>query len=177
MEITLRPASPGDAEELAALALAQREHLAPWEPERGPGWCTAGGQRHALQTADADRAADRAHAFVIVGVSGDIVGRLTLASVVRGAAQFCSIDYWLAHEATGRGIAGEAVRRGVALAFGPLPLHRVQAEVLPHNHASIRVLEKAGFLPYDRAPEYLRIAGRWQDHLLYQWVNPDWRPA
>lgn len=49
-----------------------------------------------------------------------------------------------------------------------LGLHRLQAETLVHNIASQRVLEKNGFSRYGMAPEYLKIDGAWQDHLMYQ---------
>jgi ribosomal-protein-alanine N-acetyltransferase len=37
---------------------------------------------------------------------------------------------------------------------------------------SQRVLEHNGFLRFGLAPQYLRIAGRWQDHVLFQKLNP-----
>ena len=58
-------------------------------------------------------------------------------------------------------------------AFGELGLHRVEAGTLVHNRASQRVLERNGFVRYGLAPQYLRIAGRWQDHVLFQVLNPD----
>ena len=75
-------------------------------------------------------------------------------------------------EATGRGVATAAVGQALQIAFGELGLHRVQAEILPHNHASRRVLEHHGFQRYGLAPQYLRIAGRWQDHELWQLLAP-----
>ena len=172
MPVRLRPAVLDDAEALAALARSQREHLGPWEPERPAHWFTEAGQREALEQADRDRAADRSYAHLITDAAGSILGRLTLASVVRGAGQFCSIGYWVALEATGRGVAAAAVGQALQIAFGELGLHRVQAEILPHNHASRRVLEHHGFQRYGLAPQYLRIAGRWQDHELWQLLAP-----
>ena len=52
-------------------------------------------------------------------------------------------------------------------AFGPLKLHRVEAACLPTNHASRRVLEKAGFRHEGQARAYLKINGEWADHLLF----------
>jgi [ribosomal protein S5]-alanine N-acetyltransferase len=60
----------------------------------------------------------------------------------------------------------------VGLAFGDLRLHRVQAETLPHNRRSQRVLERVGFVQYGAAASYLHIAGEWQDNLLYQLLTP-----
>lgn len=176
MTVLLRPAASDDAPALSALVLAQHEHLAPWEPERPAHWFTEAGQREALDQAKTDRAADRSYAFLITDDAGRLLGRLTLASVVRGAGQFCSLGYWVAQEATGRGVATAAVGQALGIAFGELGLHRVQAEILPHNHASRRVLERHGFQRYGLAPQYLRIAGRWQDHELWQVLAPAQAP-
>ena len=37
-----------------------------------------------------------------------------------------------------------------------------------HNAVSQRVLQRSGFDRIGLAPQYLKIAGRWQDHLLFQ---------
>ncbi len=48
----------------------------------------------------------------------------------------------------------------------------MQAETLLHNTGSQRVLERNGFERIGLAPAYLRIAGSWQDHILFQVLNP-----
>jgi ribosomal-protein-alanine N-acetyltransferase len=49
----------------------------------------------------------------------------------------------------------------------------VEAACLPHNTASIRLLEKVGFRKEGYARSYLCIDGRWQDHVLYAIVGDD----
>ena len=120
MTTRLRPTSPDDTPALATLIVSQREHLVPWEPARPESWFTAEGQREVLEQADADRAAGRSHAFIITDGSGALFGRLNLASVVRGAGQFCSLGYWLAREQTGRGVATTAVKQALRIAFDHL---------------------------------------------------------
>jgi ribosomal-protein-alanine N-acetyltransferase len=65
------------------------------------------------------------------------------------------------------------LRELIGFAFGEFDLHRLQGETLTTNLASQRVLERCGFSRYGRAPDYLRIDGRWQTHDLYQLVNAD----
>ena len=62
------------------------------------------------------------------------------------------------------------------LAFHELGLHRLQADTLVHNAASQRVLARNGFTRIGLAPRYLRIAGRWQDHVLHQRLAEHWAP-
>jgi [ribosomal protein S5]-alanine N-acetyltransferase len=69
--------------------------------------------------------------------------------------------------------AAAALQAIKATAFGELGLHRIQAETLLHNVPSQRVLEQNGFTRIGLAPTYLKIAGRWQDCILYQVVNHD----
>ncbi len=73
--------------------------------------------------------------------------------------------------ANGRGLAAAAVRDIIGVAFGDLGLHRIQAGTLLRNSRSQRVLERNGFVWFGMAPAYLKIAGAWQDHILYQVVN------
>lgn len=71
----------------------------------------------------------------------------------------------------GRGLATAAVRGIMRVAFDELGLHRIQAETLLHNVGSQRVLERNGFVRFGVAPAYLKIAGEWQDHAMYQVVK------
>ena len=52
-------------------------------------------------------------------------------------------------------------------AFDELGLHRVQANIIPRNVASVRVAEKAGLRREGLALRYLRINGAWEDHAMY----------
>ena len=109
----------------------------------------------------------------MVVVDGEPAGRINLNDVVRGAFDNAHLGYWVDVEHQGRGVASAAVRAVLAVAFGELGLHRVQAGTLIHNHASRRVLAKNGFSEIGLAPRYIRIAGRWQDHVLHQRLVDD----
>lgn len=54
-----------------------------------------------------------------------------------------------------------------------LGLHRIQAGTLVANVASQKVLKRCSFTMIGLAPTYLRIDGRWQDHLLFQRILHD----
>ena len=97
-----------------------------------------------------------------------IVGRFNLSGIVRGPFQNAGLGYWVDAGYAGKGLATAAVQAIVRVARDDLGLHRVEASTLLHNHGSQRVLRKAGFEHIGMAPSYLRIAGTWQDHNLYQ---------
>ena len=56
------------------------------------------------------------------------------------------LGYWLSEELWGRGIMPEAVQLVTEYAFTQLEFIRLQASVYSKNPASMRVLEKAGFI-------------------------------
>ncbi len=109
--------------------------------------------------------------FGILDEEDRVAGRITLNDIVRGAFQSCHLGYWLSAAANGRGLATAAVRDMIRVAFEEQGLHRIQAGTLMHNVRSQRVLERNGFVRFGVAPAYLKIAGEWQDHALYQLVN------
>lgn len=167
-----RLAGLADAAPLATLLTQNREFLAPWEPVRPDEYFTEHGQLAVLGAALEQHALGTCMPRVVLDAAGEIVGRITLNGIVRGAFQSCSIGYWVSEHANGHGLATAAVGDAVRVALDELGLHRVQAETLLHNGASQRVLQRNGFVRIGTAPEYLQIAGHWQDHAIYQVVRP-----
>jgi [ribosomal protein S5]-alanine N-acetyltransferase len=162
---------PADAPEMAALLRANREFLAPWEPVRGDGYFTDDGQRLIIEEMLRQHALGTTLPHVIL-VDGRVVGRIALTNIVRGPFLSGSVGYWVAADANGRGVATAAVGDLARIAFGDLGLHRLEAGTLPHNTASQRVLRRNGFQRYGLAPRYLKIAGEWRDHVLFQLLAP-----
>ena len=160
-----------DAPVLAELLRTNRDFLAPWEPIRGDDYFTVDGQCEVIRDAVERYGQGTTRPHVILDDSGRVVGRITLNGIVRGCFQSCSLGYWVGADYNGRGIATAAVREIVQVAFEEEGLHRVQAETLLDNVRSQRVLERNGFVRFGMAPAYLNIAGRWQDHIMYQVVQ------
>ncbi|XVV11631.1 GNAT family N-acetyltransferase [Actinoplanes sp. CA-131856] len=174
MTATTRLTTEDDAAEIAALLRANRDFLTPWEPVRPPEFFTDEGQRRLI--IETLRQYDGGATLPHVILDGDrIVGRVMLTGIARGPFQSCHLGYWVAQDANGRGVASAAVGRVAGLAFDELGLHRVEAGTLVHNAASQKVLERNGFRRYGLAPRYLKIAGEWQDHVLFQLLADDRR--
>jgi ribosomal-protein-alanine N-acetyltransferase len=92
---------------------------------------------------------------------------------VRRSFQSANVGYWVAGERNGRGVATAAVAAACQFAFGELELHRLEAGTLLHNVGSQIVLDRNGFRAFGVAPGYLRIAGAWCDHVLFQRTSED----
>ena len=58
-------------------------------------------------------------------------------------------------------------------AFEELGLHRIEANVMPKNKASLRVLEKNHFVNEGISKYYLNINGVWEDHIHMVKINYD----
>jgi ribosomal-protein-alanine N-acetyltransferase len=115
-----------------------------------------------------DLRTDQGYAFLILRNSDNaLVGGLTLANIRRGVAQAGSLGYWMGLPYVRHGYMSAAVRAVIPFAFTTLRLHRLEAACIPTNTASIRLLEKTGFVREGYAREYLCINGNWQDHVLY----------
>jgi ribosomal-protein-alanine N-acetyltransferase len=170
---TTRLVEPGDAVVLADLVARNREFLAPWEPVRPEAYFTLEGQADVVTEA-LERYADGTQVpRVILDETGAVVGRINLNNIVRGVFLSASVGYWLAEEAGGRGLATAAVAEMVTVGFSVEHLHRLEAGTVPENVRSQAVLTRNGFEQFGYAPRYLSIAGRWQDHLLFQIVSDD----
>jgi ribosomal-protein-alanine N-acetyltransferase len=172
----IRPTERSDGEELLALRLANREHTGPWEPVRDPSFYTRPGQALELDLDAQAWAAGSAFAFAVLDLeAGDqLIGRVALANIVRGAWQNATLGYWIDVDSGGRGHATRGVRLVLAFAFEDARLHRVQPAIIPRNARSRRVVEKAGFRYEGRAARYLNINGVWEDHDIWAMTAEEW---
>lgn len=170
--VRLRPLATADAGALAEAYRANRTHLAPWEPHRDEGFFTAAGQAARIAASLAAATAGTEVPRVLASADG-IVGVLNLTGIVRGPFLSAHVGYWVDAGLQGRGVCSAALTAAMDHARDHLGLHRLQASVLPHNAGSRAVLTRAGFTVIGTAPSYLRIAGTWQDHLLYQRILDD----
>lgn len=102
---------------------------------------------------------------------GRLAAWANLNDIVRGCSEN-AIAGWSVHvDFAGQGIMTEAVGALLAIAFRPPPsglgLHRVAAEIMPENGASLRVAEKCGFRREGYALRRVNIAGAWRDHVCF----------
>jgi ribosomal-protein-alanine N-acetyltransferase len=151
-----------------------RDHLQPFSPTFAPDFLDQAVwlEQVRIRTTELD-AGESFRAFLFERSEPEkIVGNLNLTQVHRGASQSCTLGYNLARNEQGKGYMTEAVRAAVEFAFGTWGLHRVAASYMPHNALSAAVLQRCGFQIEGRAPAYLLINGRWEDHVLAAITNP-----
>jgi ribosomal-protein-alanine N-acetyltransferase len=163
----IRPFTPGDAEEFAARARESRALHHPWlAPPTTPEAYAA----YAEPLIDAGN--DTRAGFLVCergsdGGSDDggaIAGYINVNNVVRGAFQCGALGYGAFAHAAGRGLMGEGMGLVIAYAFGPLGLHRLEANIQPGNAASIALVKKHGLRLEGFSPAFLYVDGAWRDH-------------
>ena len=170
----LRPLASGDYAQWAELRARSRAHLVPWEPAWPADDLSRLGFRRRLRHYQREARDDLGYAFAVIkDGSGRLLGGLSLSNVRRGVSQIASLGYWIGAPYAGQGLMTEAVRCFLPYAFGPLRLHRIEAVSQPANLASIRVLEKNGFVREGYARKLLKIHGVWADHVLYAMLADD----
>jgi [ribosomal protein S5]-alanine N-acetyltransferase len=174
--VTLRAPTMTDYASWAELRAQSRAHLTPWEPQWSRDELSRSAFRRRLRHYSREWREDLGYAFFIFRAGdGALLGGLTVSNVRRGVAQTATLGYWLGERYCGRGHMTDAVAAAMPFLFNELRLHRIEAACLPQNSASIRVLEKCGFKSEGVARQYLRIAGAWQDHLLFAMLDGDLR--
>lgn len=95
------------------------------------------------------------------------IGHIAFSNIVWGAFRSCFLGYSMDFQETGRGYMTEALQTAIEFVFEELHLHRIEANIMPTNQASIRVVQKLNFEYEGRSPKYLKINGQWEDHLHY----------
>jgi len=100
-----------------------------------------------------------------------VLGTCNLTQIHRGPSQSCNLGYTLDVDAVGHGFLTEALETVILFAFEKLHLHRIEANYIPTNERSGRVLRRLGFTVEGYARDYLDIAGAWRDHILTARTN------
>ena len=172
--VYLRPGCMDDFPAWAALRAQSRDFLQPWEPLWAVDDLTRAAFRRRLRRHAHEIANDESAPFLVFRESDDaLIGGLSFGQIRRGVAQTATIGYWMGAPYAGHGYMTRALAAGVAYAFAHLRLHRLEAACLPTNARSIALLERAGFRREGLARAYLRIAGAWQDHVLFALLESD----
>ncbi len=70
-----------------------------------------------------------------------------------------------------KGYITEAIKEGIKIIFDEYGLHRIEANIMPRNLASLRVTEKLGFLNEGISKKYIKINGKWEDHIHMVLLN------
>jgi [ribosomal protein S5]-alanine N-acetyltransferase len=157
-----------DRDEFLALVRESRELHRPWAypPDRNEQFeeLVARSRRDDVVTLLGCRACDMA-----------LFGVFTISQIVRGSFQSAYLGYYGHVRYARQGYMREALKIVLDHAFGPMGLHRIEANIQPGNVPSTALALGAGFRLEGFSPRYLLIGGRWRDHERYAITVEEWR--
>ena len=169
--LVLRPFRHGDEQDV--LAYRSREDVVrymPTEPLR----------RDAAEAFIADRltatriAADNDRVILAVEHEGLVIGDVVIKAGLMADRQ-AEIGWAFNPAFHGHGLATEAARELLALAFGDLAMHRAWAQLDPRNTASARLCERLGMRQEGHFRQDMWFKGEWGDTAVYALLAAEWR--
>lgn len=168
-DLLLRPIRYRDKREWSEVRSRNSEWLAPWEASNpAPGGRLPSYRQMVGSLNDQARQSTALPFLIAERTAGfrepQIVGQLTVSSIVWGSAMMATLGYWVDKDRAGRGIAPTAVAMATDHCFRVLGLHRMEINIRPENAPSLRVVEKLGFRDEGYRERYLHINGEWADH-------------
>ena len=160
-----RPVAADREAFLAAVARSRRLHRP---------WVTPPGDADAFTSMAGSADLPTTQRFLVVrDDGGELVGVANLSQIFHGPFRNAYLGYYAFAPHHGQGLMKEGLELTIRQAFGPLGLHRIQANVQPENDRSIALLRSLGFTEEGYARRYLKIGGRWRDHLLFARLADD----
>lgn len=100
-----------------------------------------------------------------------ILGFIAFTNIVKGAFLSSYLGYKLDKDEINKGYITEAIQKGTEIMFNEHGLHRIEANIMPKNKRSLRVVEKLGFYNEGIAYKYLKINQKWEDHIHMVLLN------
>jgi RimJ/RimL family protein N-acetyltransferase len=173
--VSLRPLQDSDRPEFLRGIRLSRESLDRWLPLHRPGETDDALFDRQLQLTLAGDAAFSACRRIAIsprpGRPDRILGAFNIIAITRGLELSGDLNWWLAADARGQGIARRALRLLVssALALPPegLGLHLLRAYIQRDNFPSIHLAESLGFSRREDGRSHIQTGARWVVHDLY----------
>ena len=167
--VIIRPPVPGDWRAfLSAVSRSRALHKSWVSPKAGT--------RREFANYLKRFSADRSCGFLVIErESGGIVGVININDLIQGSFRSASLGYYAFSPWAGRGLMHEGMLLVLKFAFIKLKLHRLEANILPGNQASITLVRKCGFVREGFSRRMLKVCGRWRDHERWALLAEDFK--
>lgn len=176
----MRPLRETDRAEYLRVEGLSHAHFAPWRPARDVSDAAAF-EAEVIRTRQGILAGTEVRLGAFDLHDGGLVGLFSLSQIFRRSFSSCYAGWRVSLDRARQGYGAEGVTGLLDLAFNDqgcgLALHRVQANIIPRNTASLRLAERVGFRREGLALRYLRINGVWEDHVMFARTAEEHTPA
>lgn len=171
--LILRSLTKDDTDDLYEFRTRNAEFFKPWSPEYPKEYFTIEYHRNNLINIEADVLKGSLVQFGVYLKTDikHILGSVVFSNIIMGPFRSCFLGYRIDKGKLNNGYATEAIIAGAAFIFKERKLHRIEANIISRNTASIKAIEKAGFTYEGISKKYLKINGVWEDHLHYVLLN------
>jgi ribosomal-protein-alanine N-acetyltransferase len=114
--------------------------------------------------------------FLVIRNEDDaLAGVINFSEIVRGAFHSAYVGYYAFAPLAGDGYMTEGFALALDFVFRKIKLHRIEANVQPANGRSLALVERVGFAREGYSPRYVKIGGRWRDHVRYAMLAENWK--
>ena len=170
--LRLKILDESDANLVLEYYVRNHDFLKPWEPLRQEGFLSLEIQAMSLKLDSMFmERGEMLRYWIFIKETDELIGTIALSNIIRGVFKSCYMGYKLSEAQIGKGYMTEAVQMIVKLAFDEMQLHRIEANIMPHNVGSIQVVKKNGFIQEGLSRKYLKINGNWEDHYRFALIN------
>ena len=146
-----------------------RDSFKEWEPLRSEKFYTIKHHQSALKLGLEKAREGSEYRFQLIKKDDTklqkVVGTLSFSSIVKGPFLSCFAGYSMDSSIQNRGFMTQALEAGIKFIFETAGLHRIEANIMPKNLPSLKVVSKLGFENEGLSPNYLKINGKWEDHI------------
>jgi len=171
--VLIRKPTERDRDKYLAVRRENRAFLECWEP-RPPKGHDAFGPESFNRLLKFNRTKRYRKMLICLCSTGEIIGTVNFNGIAPEPFLSTTMGYWIARRHSKHGYMTEAIGLAVRHAFTTLGLHRVEANIMPNNKASLALIRKCGFRFEGLALRYLQINGRWADHERWTMTIEDW---
>lgn len=167
--LILKTLSPDEAHKALYFHNYNDDFFKPYEPTRPAGFYTL--EHHVRNLTLEMEATERLETLRLwLFLKEDIdlavpIGNFAFSNIVRGCFMSCFLGYKVGKDYLRKGYMTEALSEGLRILFEDYKLHRVEANIMPSNLPSLSLAKKLGFEEEGLAKDYLKIAGKWEDHI------------
>lgn len=168
---------PDSAEQVLHYYNENKEHFTKTSPAFHDDFFTLAYQEKLLQAYQTKQDRDQMVKFWLFAKDDpqfrNVIGDISFNNIIRSAFQSCFVGYKMDKDNLNKGYMTEALGGVINYAWDELKLHRIEANIMPFNIPSIELVEKIGFKKEGFSEKYLKINGKWENHLRYAILNEE----
>lgn len=166
-QFTLKLLELNKSQLLCDYYLRNKNHLKTWEPQREDSFYTLEFWQAQVQDSMDLFSNKQAVRLVTLNIAEDkVIATCNFSNIVWGCFQACHLGYSIDKDSEGQGIMFAVAQAGIEYMHKHFKLHRIMANYIPENKRSAKLLKRLGFEKEGYAKDYLKINGKWRDHVL-----------